>query len=148
MKLFLSFKNLGFGGAYSRGLNADRILIFSGWIVMVTRHALYFWVRAKFLGESRFWVRAKSAEANCPTKMGADCCRGGVISRIYDNLNIYHYFLIIIIRVDSDGNEVCACRWYIKFLELAIFELFLWGNQPQKWGNQPHMLFVFIVILI
>ena len=73
---------------------------------MITRyvHVLY-----QISRDSRFWVRAKSAVANCPTKMGADCCRGGVISRIYDNFNIYHYFLIIIIRVDSDGNEVCAC---------------------------------------
>ena len=45
---------------------------------MVTRyvHVLYQISRV-----SRFWVRAKSAAANCPTKMGADCRRGGVISR-------------------------------------------------------------------
>ena len=87
-------------------MNAGRILIFSMLIVMVTRyvHVLYEISRV-----GCYWVRAKSAVANCPTKMGADCCRGGVISRTYNNFNIYYHFLTIIIRLDSDGNEVCAC---------------------------------------
>ena len=57
---------------YSK-MNAARILIFSEWIVMVTRyvHVLYQISRV-----SHLWVRAKITAAICPTKMGAHSRRG------------------------------------------------------------------------
>ena len=67
---------------------------------MVTRytHVLYQISRV-----SCFWVREKSVATNYWAKMGADCHRGGAITA-----HAIILIVIIIIRVDSDGNKVCA----------------------------------------
>ena len=73
---------------------------------MVTRyvHVLYQISRV-----SRFCLRTKSVATNCPPKMRADCRRGGAINRTCDYFSSYPHFLIVIIRLDGDGNKVCAC---------------------------------------
>ena len=66
-------------------------------------------VQYEISGVNCFWVGAKSVATNCSAKMGADCRRGGVINRSCDYFDSYPYFLIVIIRLDGDGNKVCAC---------------------------------------
>ena len=72
---------------------------------MVTKyvHMLY-----RISRVSRFWQEQKQKfrMANCPTKMEADCGRGGAINHTCDYFNSKPYFFIVIIRVDSDGNKV------------------------------------------
>ena len=70
---------------YSK-INIPIILLFSDLIMIVTRYMLY-----QISGVTHFWVRAKSVMTNCPSKMGADCCRGGAIDRGHDYLNSYPY---------------------------------------------------------
>ena len=62
----------------------------------------------------RFWVRAKYVAANCPTKMLADCCRGGAINRTCGYSDSYPYFLIVIIRVDSDVTRYVHMLYQIS----------------------------------
>ena len=86
---------------------------------------MYMHVQYQISRINRFWVRAESVATNCPTKMGADCRRGGAINCTCDYFDSYPCLNCLYIYIHCRKCKKKTLIIFVHYVILFILATYL-----------------------